>query len=118
VRTCSGRPGRWTMGVLLFFPHTVWEHTHREKEKRSLEVQRRLPPNPTRSAQQVPLCAVWSFRSLESTRANTGLAELAASPSKNLDPNTPLFGQEDPLDLSILLGGGKENNNDSLSKGD
>ena len=30
----------------------------------------------------------------------------------------PQLGRDDPLNLSILLRGGKENNNDSLSKGD
>ena len=30
----------------------------------------------------------------------------------------PQLGRDDPLNLSILLRGGKENNDDSLSKGD
>ena len=35
-----------------------------------------------------------------------------------LSLSRPQLGRDDPLNLSILLRGGKENNDDSLSKGD
>ena len=42
----------------------------------------------------------------------------ALLPLSRLSFTRPQLGRDDPLNLSILLRGGKENNDDSLSKGD
>lgn len=50
-----------------------------------------------------PVCGVWRVR--RSSPSSTSFTR-------------PQLGRDDPLNLSILLRGGKENNDDSLSKGD
>ena len=72
-----------------------------------------------------PLSAPWALggRSLRGRPSLTGPVERVEVPPILLLHHThsfsrPQLGRDDPLNLSILLRGGKENNNDSLSKGD
>ena len=58
-------------------------------------------------------------RSLAVVRLTGLVARTRFLPSPHsLSFTRPQLGRDDPLNLSILLRGGKENNDDSLSKGD
>lgn len=99
----------------------------------------RQPRQNTRGAQMFPDCAVRDSRGSmprvrvrqsasarfppERERARQESVVTHTSPSRPQPPNTitltrPEIKQEDPLDLSILLSGGKETNEDSRSNGE
>lgn len=71
------------------------------------------------------LCATGFWRSVLSSRLVVRLYGPEAverlpilTRSRAVSFTRPQLGRDDPLNLSILLRGGKENNDDSLSKGD
>ena len=82
-------------------------------------VWRAIAPNPETTV--VGLLCVGAFVTKRQSRRQIGTraaSKETALRRHNRIPFGPPIKQEDPLDLSILLSGGKETNQDSLSNGE